>query len=64
MEGLPLILPTFCIQIHKNPKDSGAFLPYLLNYMILKPGEAIFLPANEPHAYLSGTTRSKEERCA
>lgn len=34
--------------------DIGCFCPYLLNYITLEPGEAVFLRANEPHAYLSG----------
>ena len=36
------------------PGDVGVFCVYLLNYKLLKPGEALFLGANEPHAYLSG----------
>ena len=35
------------------PGDVGLFAPYLLNYVELGVGEAIFLAANEPHAYLS-----------
>jgi len=38
------------------PKDVGCFCVFLLNYMTLQPGEAIFLAANLPHAYLSGGT--------
>lgn len=34
--------------------DIGCFCPYILNYLTLQPGEAVFLGANEPHAYLSG----------
>lgn len=34
--------------------DIGCFCPFILNYITLKPGEAIFLGANEPHAYLLG----------
>lgn len=34
--------------------DIGCFCPYLLNFLTLAPGEAMFLGANEPHAYLSG----------
>lgn len=30
------------------------FAPYVLNYLRLSPGEAIFLGANTPHAYLYG----------
>ncbi|KAG7392767.1 hypothetical protein PHYPSEUDO_014254 [Phytophthora pseudosyringae] len=36
------------------PGDIGSFCPFLLNYITLEPGEAMFLDANEPHAYLSG----------
>ncbi|TMW69390.1 hypothetical protein Poli38472_001546 [Pythium oligandrum] len=34
--------------------DIGCFCPFLMNYITLQPGEAVFLGANEPHAYLSG----------
>ncbi len=36
------------------PKDIGVFAVFLLNYIILQPGESIYLGANEPHAYISG----------
>jgi mannose-6-phosphate isomerase len=36
------------------PNDIGLFCPFLLNHVKLQPGEAIFLGAGEPHAYLSG----------
>ncbi|KAI9206928.1 mannose-6-phosphate isomerase [Polychytrium aggregatum] len=36
------------------PSDIGCFCALVLNYVCLQPGEAIFLAANEPHAYLSG----------
>merc|ERR1711939_1174463 len=36
------------------PDDVGAFCSFLLNVVELKKGEAVFLKANEPHAYLSG----------
>jgi mannose-6-phosphate isomerase len=36
------------------PGDIGVFAPFLLNFMRLQPGDAIFLAANEPHAYVSG----------
>ncbi|KAF5362294.1 hypothetical protein D9756_002049 [Leucocoprinus leucothites] len=36
------------------PGDIGVFCPFLLNYVVLQPGEAIFLGAGEPHAYLYG----------
>ncbi|CAK5275410.1 unnamed protein product [Mycena citricolor] len=36
------------------PGDIGIFCAYLLNYVKLSPGEAIFLGAGEPHAYITG----------
>ena len=36
------------------PADIGLFSTFMLNHVTLRPGEAIFLRANEPHAYLSG----------
>lgn len=36
------------------PGDVGGFSVYFLNVMRLKKGEAIYLEANLPHAYLSG----------
>lgn len=36
------------------PGDVGCFCLYFLNCMTLQPGDAIFLEANLPHAYLSG----------
>lgn len=53
-----------CKQTHKHfvsyffflqfPSDVGCFCPFLLNTMTLAPYEALYLPANEPHAYLLG----------
>ena len=34
--------------------DVGIFCALMLNYILLEPGQSIFLAANEPHAYLSG----------
>lgn len=36
------------------PEDTGIFSPLILNLMELKRGEALFIDANEPHAYVSG----------
>ncbi|WES70565.1 mannose-6-phosphate isomerase [Superficieibacter sp. HKU1] len=36
------------------PDDSGLFSPLLLNVVKLNPGEAMFLFAKTPHAYLQG----------
>ena len=40
---------------HQYPNDVGVFCVFFLNHFILKSGEAVFLAANEPHAYLSGS---------
>lgn len=37
------------------PHDIGVLAPLLLNLVELSPGEAMFLPAGELHAYLAGT---------
>ncbi|OEU67929.1 MAG: mannose-6-phosphate isomerase, class I [Desulfobacterales bacterium PC51MH44] len=43
------------IDLHNEyPADIGVFAPILLNLICLKPGEAMFLPAGELHAYLNG----------
>merc|ERR1712045_729336 len=34
--------------------DAGIFAPIIFNYMRLKKGEAFFIGANEPHAYICG----------
>ncbi|KAG0052573.1 Mannose-6-phosphate isomerase [Gryganskiella cystojenkinii] len=43
------------LRIHSQfPGDIGVFCFFFLNYIVLAPGQAIFLAADEPHAYLSG----------
>ncbi len=37
------------------PGDLGVLCVFFLNYAQLSAGEAVFLAANEPHAYLSGS---------
>lgn len=37
------------------PSDIGILSPILLNLICLQPGQALFLPAGELHAYLKGT---------
>ncbi|SLM63100.1 Mannose-6-phosphate isomerase [Dickeya aquatica] len=37
------------------PDDGGLFSPLLLNVVTLRPGEAMFLRAETPHAYLHGS---------
>jgi len=39
---------------HHFPGDVGLLVSLLLNYVELRPGEALFLPAGNIHAYLSG----------
>ncbi|MEU4350332.1 mannose-6-phosphate isomerase, class I [Streptomyces sp. NPDC023838] len=39
---------------HHFPGDPGVIAAMLLNYVRLQPGEALFLGAGVPHAYLSG----------
>ncbi|XP_039094055.1 mannose-6-phosphate isomerase isoform X2 [Hyaena hyaena] len=43
------------LRLHQQyPGDIGCFAIYFLNLLTLKPGEAMFLEANVPHAYLKG----------
>ena len=37
------------------PNDAGVLASLLLNRLVLQPGEAIYLPAGNLHAYLHGT---------
>ncbi|XKM13032.1 mannose-6-phosphate isomerase, class I [Orbaceae bacterium ac157xtp] len=37
------------------PDDAGLFAPLILNVIELQPGQAMFLKAETPHAYLKGT---------
>jgi mannose-6-phosphate isomerase len=39
---------------NEYPTDIGILAPLLLNLIELRPGEALFLPAGELHAYLAG----------
>ncbi|EIT7143539.1 mannose-6-phosphate isomerase, class I [Vibrio vulnificus] len=36
------------------PSDIGLFAPFILNVLTLKPGQAMYLDARTPHAYLKG----------
>ena len=43
------------LRLHQQyPHDVGVLSVFFLNLVVLKPGEAIYLAANEPHAYVSG----------
>lgn len=49
------LLHTLLKRLHTDfPGDVGCFAPYFMNYLELRPGQAIFLKPNLPHAYLSG----------
>ncbi|MBC2716244.1 MAG: mannose-6-phosphate isomerase, class I [Desulfobacteraceae bacterium] len=39
---------------HQYPSDIGVLSPLFLNLFCLEPGQALFLPAGELHAYLDG----------
>lgn len=43
--------------------DIGLFVLFYLNYVKLEVGEAMFLKADDIHAYLSGGNRSKSSPC-
>lgn len=49
-----LVAKTFEKVSSEFPNDVGILSIFFLNILELQPGEAIFLAANEPHAYLSG----------
>lgn len=49
-----LLLQIFQHCNHYFPNDIGVLSIFFLNIVQMKPGQAIFLAANEPHAYLSG----------
>jgi len=43
------------IHLHNEyPADIGVFAPVILNLICLEPGQAMFLPSGEMHAYLDG----------
>ncbi|OEJ26608.1 mannose-6-phosphate isomerase, class I [Streptomyces agglomeratus] len=44
----------YAVLAHHYPGDPGVIAAMLLNYVRLQPGEALFLGAGVPHAYLGG----------
>ncbi len=43
------------VRLHADyPEDIGVLSPLLLNFIRLRPGQALFLPAGRMHAYLRG----------
>lgn len=54
-EVVPDPLRDVLLRVSKQyPGDIGLFNLFFFNYLILEPGEAVFLDVNEPHAYLNG----------
>lgn len=48
-------LESLFIRLNKAyPYEVGCFCIFVMNYVTMKPGECIFMAANEPHAYLLG----------
>lgn len=43
-----------CTLNEQFPGDVGVFCTFILNVVELQPGQAMFLGANEPHAYIHG----------
>ncbi|MFP3870384.1 MAG: mannose-6-phosphate isomerase, class I [Syntrophobacteria bacterium] len=47
---------SWLLRLHKeHPGDIGVLSPVFLNLVQLQPGEAIYIPPGELHAYLTGT---------
>lgn len=45
-----------CLRLlDENPCDRGVLFAFLLQHLRLAPGEALYIPANVPHAYLYGS---------
>lgn len=48
-------IATIFLRLNQDfPNDIGCLSVFFLNIINLLPGQAIFLPAKEPHAYLDG----------
>lgn len=51
----PNALESLFIRLNKEyPYEVGCFCIFVMNSVTMKPGECIFMAANEPHAYLLG----------
>lgn len=48
------VAPWLALLAQSHPIDPGVLAALLLNYVRLQPGEAMYLPAGNLHAYLSG----------
>ncbi|XP_040269677.1 mannose-6-phosphate isomerase isoform X2 [Bufo bufo] len=54
-EDVSYCIGDLLLTLHSQfPGDIGCFAIYFLNVVTLQPGEAMYLGANEPHAYLEG----------
>ncbi|KAF9035626.1 mannose-6-phosphate isomerase [Panaeolus papilionaceus] len=53
-QGYDTIANMMILLDEQFPGDIGVYCPIVLNIVQLEPGQAIFLGANEPHAYVSG----------
>ncbi|MES2171358.1 MAG: mannose-6-phosphate isomerase, class I, partial [Actinomycetota bacterium] len=53
-EGWPLEFDTVATLAADYPADPGIVISLLLNRVRLRPGEALYLPAGNIHAYLNG----------
>ncbi|XP_055699211.1 mannose-6-phosphate isomerase [Phlebotomus papatasi] len=49
-----VLLKTFHTLLRDFPGDVGVLCVFFFHIVELKPGEAMFISANEPHAYISG----------
>ncbi|KAJ1500495.1 hypothetical protein HMI54_014948 [Coelomomyces lativittatus] len=51
----PSSLESLFLQIHSHfPGDVGTLFVFLMHHVVLQPGQALFMGANELHAYLYG----------
>jgi len=51
----PTSLDKLLLKLSKQfPGDSGIFSPIIFNHLKLKKGDAFYIGANEPHAYIQG----------
>lgn len=53
--GFMLALSVSAGLLSEYPRDIGVLAPFYLNILDLHPGEALYLPAGNMHAYLEGT---------
>ncbi len=60
--GIPEQESSLILRLNNQfPGDIGCFSVFFLNFLHLKPGEALYLAPNEPHAYLYGGEGEKTQ---